>query len=442
MPPSTDLSHANSSVASLAPLPVLTSDDLALVMRHSIGASLSLVTRDLRFAFVNDGFAEAFEMPASALIGMSIRDAYGDFHFNSFMPYVRKALAGETVSYERLGRLQSSQGVWRTVCLSPWRNRAGEIIGAVGTSMKVHELKVSMEALRVANERLSSHMENSPLSVFELDDQLNIVHCSTRVTSMLGLDPKAVIGLPLLKVLGAGQNLKPLAAALTRLHAGLIGRNRVESTHVLRDGSTVHCEWFNSALTTPDGRVSSIMSLVEDVSSRVRAAEQLRHNSLHDFLTGLPNRAALTESLTTSLSRAARTHAPVALLFIDLDGFKSVNDNFGHAAGDEVLREVAVRLKIAVRETDTVGRLGGDEFVVLLDTEVDESTPKIVCDRIFNVLEPLFKFANGQARIGASIGVALHPPLESQADELLRRADAAMYEAKRAGKGCVRYAHY
>ena len=170
------------------------------------------------------------------------------------------------------------------------------------------------------------------------------------------------------------------------------------------------------------------------------ANEQLRMLAMHDPLTGLPNRNSLNERLSDALTRAARSHDPVALLFIDLDGFKRVNDEFGHAAGDEVLREVARRLPQALRATDMVARFGGDEFVVLLDTEVRDDTPERICQRIFDLLEAPIVFTQGEASIGASIGVAVHPPLPNQPHELLKRADAAMYLAKQAGRACVRHA--
>ncbi len=424
-------------MAAVAPL---SAAELQWVMDSGIGATVSVFGRDLRFRYVNEGFAKAFNMTPTEMFGMPLSMVYGDVHRDAFMPYVNRALAGETVTYERYGRMQLSDGLWRTVSLTPWRDAQGEVIGIVSASLRVHELKVSMEALRAANERLSSHMENSPLTVMELDAGLNIIRCSARVTQMLGLDAAALTGMPLLDALGVGAFREPLRAAFARLQTGQEARNRVESSHLRSDGTTVHCEWFNSALTGERGEVTSIMALVEDVSGRVQAAQQLRDLALRDTLTGLPNRRALTDRLVASLIRSQRTREPVALLFIDLDGFKRVNDEFGHAAGDEVLREVAIRLLNAVRESDVVARLGGDEFVVLLDTEVHLGVPELVCQRIFEALMTPCEFPGGQAEVGASIGVAMEPTPPDYAGELLKRADAAMYEAKRAGKGCVRYA--
>ncbi len=297
----------------------LTGAQILQLLDTSLGATVSVLDRQLRFCYVNAGFARAFNLTWQQMMGMSVYDVYPAHDMAAFMPHVERALAGEAVTYERLGRIHHHESVWRTVSMNPWRDESGAVIGIVHSSLAVHELKTATEALHVANEKL-------------------------------------------------------------------------------------------------------------------------RILALHDPLTGLPNRHSLDERLATALTRASRSHEPVALLFIDLDGFKQVNDEFGHAAGDDVLREVARRLQLAVRATDVVARFGGDEFVVLLDTEVRDDTPDLVCQRIFTLLQAPCVFAQGQAQIGASIGIAQHPPLPNQADDLLRRADAAMFEAKRAGKGCVRVA--
>ena len=257
---------------------------------------------------------------------------------------------------------------------------------------------------------------------------------------MLGLDPRALVGEALFSVPTIANGNATLVAAFARLSSGAELSNRVESklTHI--DGRAVYCDWFNSALTDAAGKVTSIQALVQDVSARVEAAEQLLHIATHDTLTGLANRRMLTERLSHALTRAERTGEAVALLFIDLDGFKRVNDLHGHAMGDEVLIDVADRLRGVARGTDFVARLGGDEFVILLDTDVHPGSPSSLAERVFEALSSPCRFTGGEAMIGASIGVAMHPPLSNLAADLIRRADAAMYEAKSAGKGVVRYA--
>ena len=413
---------------------------MAHSLDRSIGASVSLVGLDLCFLYVNEAFARSFATTPEALLGESLYGLYGPDHVTEFKPYIERAMAGETVTYERRSKVAMSDGIWFTVALTPWRDVNGAVMGIMSCSMKVHELKLTSEALRAAGERLSSHMDNSPLTVFELDENLRVAHCSSRVTVLLGLDPATLIGQPLFDVPTITDGNEPLVAAFARLTAGVESSNRVESKLTHRDGHTVHCDWFNSALTDANGKVTSIQALVQDVSARVEAAEQLLHIATHDTLTGLANRRMLTERLSHALARAERTGEAVALLFIDLDGFKSVNDLHGHAVGDEVLIAVANRLRRAARGSDFVARLGGDEFVILLDTDVHPGSPSALAERVFDVLSSPCCFDGGEALIGASIGVAMHPPLSNLAADLIRRADAAMYEAKNAGKGCVRYA--
>jgi diguanylate cyclase (GGDEF)-like protein len=231
-----------------------------------------------------------------------------------------------------------------------------------------------------------------------------------------------------------------LERALQRLQSGQESQNRAETCFAREDGTEVHCEWFNSALTDAQGQVTSIMALVQDVSAKIQIARQQHYLANHDSLTGLFNRAAFQNRLEQSLSQARRTAGSVALLFIDLDGFKGVNDSEGHRAGDEVLRIVAQRIASTVRAGDTLARLGGDEFLVMLDRDVTRDVTDTIGQRIIDTLHQAMTVEGRNLFIGASIGVAVHPPLEGDIDALMNRADQAMYSAKRAGKGRLHYA--
>ncbi len=430
---------------SLPPLD-LQSEMLDVITKH-IGATISIYDRSLKFRYVSESFARWFGVAPEQMIGRSLEEMYGSSVFAGYKAYIDRALAGETLTYDRLLRSPAGEETWRTVSLVPWRNAAGEVIGVVNSALSVHELKTTTEALRVANQRLQSHMDNSPLAVLEFDANLNLSHWSPRAETMFGWSADEALKTSVVSLLGNPIDDSQIRVAFRLLQTGDTVSNRVEAIHQRKDGSTIHCEWFNSALTDRAGKVTSIMSLVQDVSARVQAAEQLRYIAEHDSLTGLPNRSVLHSHVDRALRRARRTMELVALLFIDLDGFKAVNDTYGHGAGDEVLREVARRLKGCVRATDTVARLGGDEFVVLLEGDVSPETPALVGARILKSINLPFHFTagfggagilrEGQAQLGASIGVAMHPPLESHVDSLFKRADAAMYAAKRSGKGRV-----
>jgi diguanylate cyclase (GGDEF)-like protein len=177
-----------------------------------------------------------------------------------------------------------------------------------------------------------------------------------------------------------------------------------------------------------------------DITERKRAEEEITFLAYHDELTGLPNRLTFERALDLALARGRRRGLVVAVLFVDLDDFKRVNDTLGHAAGDELLRQVAERLTGAVRETDVVARHAGDEFLVLLadlDPEPPEGMPDplvqatLVAERIHQSLERPFRLVAGRTSVSASIGISRFPLDADSAKDLMNRADAAMYQSKK-----------
>src|SRR5205085_12074469 len=214
---------------------------------------------------------------------------------------------------------------------------------------------------------------------------------------------------------------------------GVERRNRVLARNLTRDGRAIWCEWYSSSFFDDTGRLSSILSLGQDVTARVEAEEQLKQAAVNDALPGLPHRNSLAARLEHALLRVNRAGDRLALLFIALDRFKKVNDTLGHAAGDEVLRQAAGRIRACVREVDTVARLGGDEFVVLLETDVRLDTPGIIGERIRAAFGTPFDWKGTDVRCGASVGVSLYPDHARDPAELLASADAAMYRVKHAG---------
>jgi diguanylate cyclase (GGDEF)-like protein/PAS domain S-box-containing protein len=221
--------------------------------------------------------------------------------------------------------------------------------------------------------------------------------------------------------------------AARRYHTQTGHPYRIEYRLLRSDGREL---WvLDEALIEVDkhGRRLHSRGYLQEITERRQLEEQLAHRALHDPLTGLPNRALLLERLTHWGSR--RQPGPLAILYIDLDDFKYVNDRLGHAAGDEVLAEVARRLVSSVRDEDTVARMGGDEFAVLLE-ETDPQGAQLVADRVIKTIAgPPFSIAGTELKVAASVGVATSPrPGRGSPDVVLNHADMAMYEAKGAGK--------
>jgi diguanylate cyclase (GGDEF)-like protein/PAS domain S-box-containing protein len=233
----------------------------------------------------------------------------------------------------------------------------------------------------------------------------------TRVVPTGGRDLGAELGPPTLSV-AVGDPLEPLATI----------------------------EVFHDGRLTPDDEqfVESVSGIVLSATVRFRAEDAIRHQALHDPLTGLPNRALFNDRLEHALSRRSRIAGYVAVMIVDLDGFKNVNDGLGHLAGDALLMAVADRFTTSLRGFDTIARLGGDEFAILVDDleATDHAGP--VAQRVLDALEEPLHLPEQEVAIGASVGVALTDQSDTNADRLLADADAAMYQAKREGKGCYR----
>jgi diguanylate cyclase (GGDEF)-like protein/PAS domain S-box-containing protein len=205
-----------------------------------------------------------------------------------------------------------------------------------------------------------------------------------------------------------------------------------------KDGTEYHEEVTIAPVRGGDGEVTHFISTGRDITDRMKTQEQLRHLAHHDAVTGLPNRVLLMDRIEQSLHRARRHELSFAVLFIDLDGFKTINDSLGHHAGDELLRGVAKRLSAAVRSEDTVARLGGDEFAVVLDSLRSTSSVEAVAGKLLQEMSQPMNVEGKSLKVTGSIGIAVYPDDGEAVHELLRRADSAMYLAKRSGKNNFR----
>lgn len=206
-----------------------------------------------------------------------------------------------------------------------------------------------------------------------------------------------------------------------------------------KDGKIYTVQQTITPITNDSGEVTHFVAVHEDVTAKLETQERIQHLASHDTLTGLPNRSLFYDRLANLLNISRRNKTELGLLFIDLDGFKQVNDSQGHHIGDLLLQAVAQRLLVCTRESDTVARFGGDEFVVILYDVNGQEDAAHVAGKIIAELSTPFQLEKLEVKIGASVGVAISQPDELE-DQLTQRADAAMYEAKREGKNTFRFA--
>jgi diguanylate cyclase (GGDEF)-like protein/PAS domain S-box-containing protein len=260
--------------------------------------------------------------------------------------------------------------------------------------------------------------------------------CYVRVNStyaeLVGQAPEDLVGVPLADVV-ADAALSHLAA----LASGETDAVQSEQSYARGDGSAVWVLHGVATVAGPDGAPAWYAVSAQDITERRRAEQELREltaslteQAVRDPLTGLANRSLFEERLRGALSRDARSGGATGVLFLDLDGFKDVNDRYGHGVGDAVLRVVAERLRSAVRPADTVARLGGDEFVVLVDTATDAGMNTLV-DRLKAAVEEPLHVRGVDLVVGVSVGLAVARDGAADPASLVSRADAGMYEAKR-----------
>ena len=207
-----------------------------------------------------------------------------------------------------------------------------------------------------------------------------------------------------------------------------------------KDGSVYDEALTISPVTDMNGRIQHFVAIKQDISERKVTEERVQHLAHHDQLTDLPNRALLSDRLAQAVAQARRDRGTLALMFLDLDQFKPVNDTLGHDVGDLLLKEVALRLQSCVpRESDTVSRLGGDEFVILLAQMDKAADAVVVAGKILAALQRPFAIGPHQTGISASLGTAVYPQHGEDVNRLLKNADTAMYHAKKAGRNCYRF---
>jgi diguanylate cyclase (GGDEF)-like protein len=207
-----------------------------------------------------------------------------------------------------------------------------------------------------------------------------------------------------------------------------------ETTHRSKSGADIHLVFNAIPLLESDGQQIGTQGTAHDVTERRRAEETIRHMAYHDALTDLPNRTLFTDRLNIALANARRSGNMVAVLYLDLDRFKSVNDTVGHGLGDQLLRRVAERLLGLVRDGDTVARAGGDEFTLLLPNVTKMKDVVDVATRITETFRKPWSVGGHEFCVTASTGIALYPDDGDDADLLVKNADTAMYRAKDLGR--------
>jgi diguanylate cyclase (GGDEF)-like protein/PAS domain S-box-containing protein len=295
------------------------------------------------------------------------------------------------------------------------------------------EVELGATELATREARFSALVQNSSDLVMIVDPAATVLFQSPSVERVLGWDAERTLGTPFVTAIHDSDQER--WRTLVDFLSEDFGRERVVEWRVRHDdGSWRFLQTFVTNLLD-EPSVGGLVLNSRDITEQKALEEQLRHQAFHDELTGLANRALFSEQLEQAVRRRSRIGAGLALLFIDLDDFKTVNDLHGHGLGDNLLKQVAERLKAALRDADAVARLGGDEFAVLFEGVAVDSRPRSAVTRLLESFAEPFRVGSSEVFVTASVGMALDDSGGESAEDLLRNADLAMYAAKTKNRG-------
>ncbi len=393
---------------------------------------IGYIDTDLRYRFCNSGYSLHTGLPLTEILGRTVAEVFGVETHDSLATNMAAALRGERVSFEHSPPTPLGRFILQYDYI-PDIGPDGKVVGFYAMVQNITAHKDTEVALRTQKNLLRSVADNLPALVNYMDADGRILFANRHHEHWTGRGLDDIVGAL------ATELLTPEEAAAHQhfFDKALQGSTARWSFARQLGGELRHYECTYISQQGLDGALG-ITCLVNDVTDAKRIERQLSELARFDALTGLPNRMQLVERISRAIVRSGRNGARLAVLYLDLDKFKTINDSFGHSGGDAVLCEFGRRLKACVRQSDTVGRLAGDEFVILLEGLQNEAECQLVAGKIIGAMEKPFDI-DGVARIvTTSVGVASALGPATSVDALLKLADDALYRAKEKGRN--RYA--
>jgi|GEM_PF-262148 len=396
---------------------------------------LAQVDNEGTVQFVNDRFCEMVGYSRDELVGRSLEELLLAFPEDGAVMRSKSELRQQGISDQYEIRVRRKDGVviWVEIGGAPVFDAGGNVVGSIGVHNDVTQRHAAEEALRESEERYRLMAENSTDLISRTAARGRILYASPAIRTLLGYEPSEMLGHSVFEFVVPADHdaLRRTTLALQSNGAATTFTYRA----LRRDGSAVWFETTSRALIASDtGEVEEIVSVSRDISERRRAEEQIEYQAYHDALTGLPNRLLFRDRLTVALAHAKRMRTPLAVMFLDLDSFKYVNDTLGHSVGDELLKLVAGRLTEALREEDTIARMGGDEFTILLANLSSADHAPVIAQKLLDSVAQPLRVEGHELFVTTSVGIALYPGDGESAEALLQSADNAMYRAKEAGR--------
>ncbi|MBM4446908.1 MAG: PAS domain S-box protein [Chloroflexi bacterium] len=392
------------------------------------------------FTFVNDSQCRLLGYSNKEMLGMNYRGhiAKEDAQavYQAFNQVYRTGKPIKNLIYKVI-RKDGTTGIAETSASLLW-NAQGEVIGFRGIGHDVTERVQMEEALRRSEERYRTILEEIEEGYYEVDLAGNFTFANDAACRQFGYSREELIGMNY-RVYVPKEDVKSVYKAWNKVYrTGKSLKSYLFAT-IRKDGTQMFLENSVSPLRNKKGKIVGFRSVSRDVTERKQLAQKLADMATHDSLTGLPNRTLLSDRLTMGLALSRRSGNRLAVLMLDLDRFKAINDAMGHSVGDQLLKAVAEQLTGIMRKSDTIARIGGDEFVLVLPQISQANHVTKLAQRILDVFRQPFVFDGHRLDITTSIGIAIYPEDGKEIESLLKNADAAMYWAKEQGRDTYRF---
>ncbi len=390
-----------------------------------------------KFTFVNDSVCRNLGYPRNELLGNSYRFTVPEQDIKPLLSAFNEVFrTGQpNKGFEHKIRRKDSSIIFVETSISLRRNEQGDIIGFRSVSRDVTERKQAEEALRNNKEKYQTLVENINDVFYTLDTEGNITYVSPVVERFTKYKVSDLKGKPFIPLIYP-DDLPGLLDSFNRLVSGQL--EPWEFRILDKDGRVIYVRTSSRPLYE-EGKIAGITALMTDITERKQMEQKLAEMATHDFLTGLPNRILLQDRFGIAAALAHRNKGRLAVISLDLDKFKSINDTLGHAAGDQVLKTISTRLTGIIRASDTLARVGGDEFVlVMLETDHAGGSAAIAQKILDSFREPLF-IENQQVILSTSIGVAVYPDDAEDLETLVKKSDSAMYYSKGHGRNQYKF---
>ncbi|MDB5402897.1 MAG: putative diguanylate cyclase (GGDEF)/phosphodiesterase with and two sensor [Rhodopila sp.] len=386
----------------------------------------------------NPAAERLYGLAEEQVIGLNIGILWPEDKQSNIAAHLRAVGNGEVITSLQTSRLKADGRVAHiSVSAAPVTASGGEVTALIVTARDVSGRVRAETALRLSQEHIASVFRNASVGLNQSDatGRYNLVN--DRFCEIVGRTREELLALSY-RDISHPEDTQAFASLLEQL--GEIGTGLVIEKRYIRPGGSY--VWVRNSLSPArdqQGTIVGVVAVVEDITERKDAGDRIRHLAYHDALTGLANRTQLTDRLAQALAGAAHDRGSFAVLALDLDRFKVVNDTLGHDAGDQLLAEVANRLRSTVRSTDTVARVGGDELVVIQTGVAQPAGATELSRRLIEHLAEPFDIAGRQVTVGVSVGIAVYPGDGMTSVTLLQNADVALYQAKKSGRGGFRF---